>query len=68
MEGVKILEGATTFRWAYMHKFRSVWLTVEKELKIIKDYPLNDRRYFCSVCPKARIFLAKADNIVLGSY
>ena len=28
---MKILEGATTFRWAYMHKFRSVWLTVEKE-------------------------------------
>ena len=67
---MKILEGATTFRWAYMHKwhkFRSVWLTVEKELKIIKDYPLNDRRYFCSVCPKAGIFLAKADNMVLGS-
>ena len=36
----KILEGETTFGCVYMQKFRSVWLTVKKELKI-KDYPLN---------------------------
>jgi len=46
---IKILEGATTFLWAYMHKFPSVWLTVEKELKI-KDYPLNNPPLFlCSL-------------------
>ena len=43
--GRKILEGETTFRWVYMQKFRSVWLTVEKELKI-KDNPWNDPLQF----------------------
>ena len=41
----KILEGGTTFRSIYMQKFRSVWVTVEKELKI-KDNPLNDPPLF----------------------
>ena len=36
----KIPEGGKTFRWLYMQKFGSVWLTVEKELKI-NEYPLN---------------------------
>lgn len=45
----KILERGTTFRSIYMHKFRSVWLTVEKGIKI-KDYPLNESPPFCSVC------------------
>ena len=45
----KILERETTFRSIYMHKFRSVWLTVEKGIKI-KDYPLNESPPFCSVC------------------
>lgn len=45
----KILERETTFRSIYMQKFRSVWLTVEKGIKI-KDYPLNESPPFCSVC------------------
>ena len=32
--GRKILEGGTTFHWVCMQKFRSVWSTEEKELKI----------------------------------
>ena len=41
----KILWHGTTFRWVYMQKFLSVWLTVEKELKI-EDNPLNGPQPF----------------------
>ena len=36
----KILESETTFRRIYMQKFRSLWLTEEKEFKS-KYSPLN---------------------------
>ena len=39
-DGRKILEGETTFGCVYMQKFRSMRLTVEKELKT-EDYPLS---------------------------
>ena len=42
-----ILEGGTTFRWVYMQKFLSVWLTIEKELKM-NNYPLNNLPPFLS--------------------
>ena len=42
-----ILEGGTTFRWVYMEKFLSVWLTIEKELKM-NNYPLNNLPPFLS--------------------
>ena len=45
----KILGRGTTFCSIYMQKFRSVWLTVEKGIKI-KDYPLNESPPFCSAC------------------
>ena len=48
-DGRKILQGETTFGCVYMQKFRSVRLTVEKEIKI-KDYPLNDPTpYLCGL-------------------
>ena len=52
----KILDDVTIFRWDYMQKFRSLWLTVEKELKI-KDYPPND----------PPLFLCGGLSLVLGS-
>ena len=62
-----ILEGGTTFRWVYMHKFLSVWLTVEKELKM-NNYPLNNLPpFFEWIVPSSGIFLAKAVYLVLGS-
>ena len=61
----KILERGTTFRSIYMHKFRSVWLTVEKGIKI-KDYPLNESHFVLFVS-NTRIFLAKAVYMVLVS-
>ena len=42
-----ILEGGTTFRWVYMQKFLSVWLTIENELKM-NNYPLNNLPPFLS--------------------
>ena len=42
-----ILEDGTTFRWVYMQKFLSVWLTIEKELKM-KNYSLNNLPPFLS--------------------
>ena len=51
-DGRKILQGETTlvaFTCRSMQKFRSVRLTVEKELKI-KDYSLNDPTpYLCGL-------------------
>ena len=65
--GRKILEGGPTFLSVYKQKFRSVWLSVEKEFKIKRLPAEKPAAIFVWFVPSVRFFLAKAVYIVLGS-